>query len=81
MISGLIPVQRIPVNHCPVPFTGAIVTVEAGPIGVGEDAERLAILGGVIKGVGILHHSSDVMEAAVIPAHGHRVRVVSCHQH
>ena len=79
MISCFVLVQRIPINLCPVPDTGAIVTVEARPIGIGEDAECLAILGIAVRGVGILHYPGDVMEPVVIPTDGHRVRVVSCH--
>ena len=81
VISRSLAVQRIPVNHCPVPFPGAIVVIEAGSIAVGEDAEWLAILCEVIEGVWILHRPGDVMEPAVITSDGHRVRVISRHQH
>ena len=81
MTSSGVPVQRIPVDHPPVPASGGVEPVEAGTVAVGEDAVGLPVLGQCAPPAGVLHRPGDVMEPAGPAPHAHGVRVIGRHQH
>ena len=69
MVRGGVSVQRIPVNHPPVPGPGGLQVVEALPVAIGEDGQCPSVLGVVVEVHVVVHDPGDVVEPAGVAAH------------